>query len=100
MAVIICEGSLLLISKHIFADHIAHFVGGRMSTLILRKVSRMGIRPHGSEEAQFIGADLPQVVELVRLAALLPSGIVGLASGLVVLLIYLGWSVVSLCIPI
>jgi hypothetical protein len=62
-----------------------------MSTLILRKVSRLGVRPNGTEEAQFIGADLPQIVELVRMVSLLPSGIVGLASGLVVLLIYLGW---------
>lgn len=63
----------------------------RISTLILRKISRIGARPAGTEETQFVGADLPQVVELVRIISFLPSGVTGLACGLVVLIVYLGW---------
>jgi hypothetical protein len=60
--------------------------------LVLRKVSRIGARPPGTEETSFLGADLPQLVEQTRTVAFLPSGVVSLGCGLVVLLVYLGWS--------
>ena len=90
--VLLCEAFLLVLAKHLMASHLGHYVGGRMSTLILSKVSRIGSRPHGAEETQFIGADMPQLVELTRIIAFLPSGLVGLACGMVVLVVYLGWS--------
>jgi hypothetical protein len=117
VGVVVCEGVLIVVAKHLFSSHVAHYVGGRMSTLVVRKVARLGARPAGAEETQFVGADLPQVphlacaavvlaslwwwlidvglgqvVELVRIVAFLPSGVVSLFCGLVVLLFYLGLS--------
>ena len=36
--VLIFEALLLVVVKHLFSSHLAHYVGGRMSTLVLRKV--------------------------------------------------------------
>jgi len=58
--VVVCEGILLVLAKHLFSSHFAHYIGGRMSSLVLRKVARLGVRPMGVEETQFVGADLPQ----------------------------------------
>ena len=95
VGVISAEGFLLAFTKHLMTDHVAHYMAGRMATLLLSKVTRVGKRPEGKEETKMVGADLPGLLEQIRIVAFLPSGIAGLFGGLSVLIVYLGLSGVA-----
>ena len=95
VGIISAEGFLLAFTKHLLSDHVSHFMAGRMATLLLSKVTRVGKRPEGKEETKMVGADLPGLLEQIRIVAFLPSGIAGLLGGLSVLIVYLGLSGVA-----
>jgi ABC-type multidrug transport system fused ATPase/permease subunit len=89
--VITCEGLLLIMAKHFWGDHVAQFLGGRQSTLLLRKISRIGKRPAGAEETKYIGSDLTHLLEGIRFVSFMPSGLSGLMGGIAVLIAFMGW---------
>jgi ABC-type multidrug transport system fused ATPase/permease subunit len=86
------EMLLFIVSKHIVLDHLAHYISGRMSSLVLIKITRMGTRPHGVEETTFVSADMTQLIFNTRFTCYLPTGLAGIFGGVAVLIIYLGVS--------
>ncbi|KAJ8602954.1 hypothetical protein CTAYLR_001545 [Chrysophaeum taylorii] len=94
--VVSAEGACAVVARQVVTVAMHAFMA-RANALLMRKVARPPSRETDVMLSTIFGGDVPRMLTYSKYLALIPCGLTGLLSGVVVIAVYLGaWGLVSL----